>query len=308
MADTNVTTMNDVVTTAYDLMSYGPLRSEAAYDQFATVRSTNQSHNGATVQFTFTDDLAAATTPLSESTDLTAVALSSTPLTVTLVEQGNTVTTTAKLRGTSFIPVDPLAAERVGFNAGLSVDILARTQLVAGTNAQNNDISGGAGAAAYLGSDELRDASAALKNADVRPFEGGLYAAIISANQEYDLRAESDAAGWRNWQANNSSAPDGIMVGQVTVYEGFRIIVTSRVPTSGTGAATTYKALALGNECLAKATSRAPGFGDNPQIVIAEPIDSLKRLNRIGWYHLVGYARFREESIVRITTKSARDV
>ena len=68
------------------------------------------------------DDLAEATTPLLENIDVDSAAMEAKGLVVPMQEYGNAVTTTALLRGTSMIPIDPLVAERVGYNAGASID------------------------------------------------------------------------------------------------------------------------------------------------------------------------------------------
>src|SRR5690349_4374186 len=90
--------------TAYDLAIYYALRPELYWDPVATVRSTNQSFAGSAVIFTIQSDLSAATSTLAESTDVSAVVMSDSQVTVTLAEYGNAVITTALLRGTTFIP------------------------------------------------------------------------------------------------------------------------------------------------------------------------------------------------------------
>ena len=119
----------NLVTKAYELAAWGTLRPELIFDQFATVRATRQSHRGSSEQFTFIADLAEAVTPLAENLDVDSAAINSTTVEVGMAEYGNAVTTTALLRGTSMIPFDPVAAERVGYNAAQSVNTLARTAL-----------------------------------------------------------------------------------------------------------------------------------------------------------------------------------
>ena len=55
---------------------------------------------------------------------------------MTLAEYGNAVLTTAKLRGTSYVDIDPIVANVVGYNAGVSIDTIARAALDQGTNVQ----------------------------------------------------------------------------------------------------------------------------------------------------------------------------
>ena len=239
MAGETLTTTLDALaaTTAYDLLARKPLRAALVHEQFATVKSTNQSHNGASVQFNFVADLTLSTTALSdEISDAPQEALTDTVRTVTMAEYGRVVAHSAKVRGTSMVAVDPIAAERVGRAAGVVHDELARLALAASTNQY-----GATGGTTDLSSGVLRKASAKLKALNVDQFDGQNYIAIIHPDQEYDLRVESDAAGWRYWAVNQSPSGDGmngVANGQVGIYEGFRILVSSRTGKSGSGATT----------------------------------------------------------------------
>ena len=72
-----------------------------------------------------------------------------------------------------------------------------------------------------------------------------------------------------------------------------------------TGTVDVYPTMVVGKQALAKAFSRAPGFGENPGIVQGPVTDILRRFQPIGWYHLVGYGRFREKAMVRIESSSS---
>lgn len=272
----------NLVTKAYELAAWGTLRPELIFDQFATVRATRQSHRGSSVQFTFIDDLAEATTPLAENLDVDSAAIASTTVEVPMAEYGNAVTTTDLLRGTSMIPFDPVAAERVGYNAGASVDTICRTEL------DNLSTTVGAGTE-NLTSAMLRESVATLKSANVRPFAGGLYVAVISPIQEQMLKSEADAAGWRWVVGTYPGGGNSIYNGEVGVYEGVRIVVNNHLAAQGTG-------YVLGAEALAKGFSSAPEFGPMPRIVVSPVVDKLRRFASVGWHHLVGYKVFRDEA------------
>src|SRR4051812_42973148 len=113
--------------TGWQKMAHFALRPEVYYDALCELESTNLTNRGATVKFESFADLAAATTELTETSDVTPVALSDSQVTVTLKEYGNAVQTTAKLRSTAFIPVNPVVANVLGFNAGISTDTIAQT-------------------------------------------------------------------------------------------------------------------------------------------------------------------------------------
>ena len=118
---TGVAQLPDVSQTAYDRLAYFSLRPELYFDQVADVMPTAQSMPGATVQFTIVNDLAVASGTISETADISPVAMSDSYVTVTLAEYGNAIATTAKLRGTSFIEIDPVVANVIGYNAGVSI-------------------------------------------------------------------------------------------------------------------------------------------------------------------------------------------
>ena len=102
---------------------------------------------------------------------------------------------------------------------------------------------------------------------------------------------ESDAAGWRYWQANNSANGVAQVQGRyIGEYEGFTILVSNRL--------TAGKDLFLGQDGLAKVFPSAAGFGSQPRIIVSPVVDRLRRFASIGWYHLVGYGRFRAEAAI----------
>lgn len=318
MADayTGVVALDDVVQDAFDRMAYMALREELYFDAVADVKPTRQSMPGDAVVFTKVTDLAAATATLNESTDVDAVALSSSGVTVTLLEKGNAVLTTAKLRGSSFIEVDPIVANVIGYNAGESIDTIAGDVLVAGSNVrfatggttdptsrdtvEPNDT---------LTSFDVRRARADLRGASVPTVGNGLYVAFIHPDVAFDLRAESDIAGWR--EPHVQSAPAEIWNGQIGTFEGFRFIESARdpllVPDAGSSTTLTdvYLTIFLGRQALAKAFSTTDGNGPFPKVVLGPVTDKLRRNVPIGWYWLGGYGRFREESLRRVEGASS---
>ena len=119
---------------AYDRMAYFALRPELYFDAAADIQPTHQSMPGASVAFTIVIDRPIQASALTETTDVSTVALSDSQVTLTLAEYGNAVLTTAKLRGTSYVDIDPIVANVVGYNAGVSIDTIARAALDSGSN------------------------------------------------------------------------------------------------------------------------------------------------------------------------------
>jgi len=302
--------LNDIVQSAYDRLAYYSFRPENHFDAIATVKPTKQSMPGSAVIFTKIADLSVASTALSESVDVDAVALSDSQVTVTLVEQGNAVLTTAKLRGTSFIEVDPIVANVLGYNAGVSIDTIARDTVQAGSNVR---YSGSATSRATvvptdkLTANNVRRVLADLRAANVPTISNGFYVSHIHPDVSYDLRSETGAAAWRD--PHTYSAPGEIWNGEIGAFEGFKFIEHSRAPKfADAGSSTTltdvYGTLFFGAQSIAKAHSSQDGNGAHPRVIAGPVTDKLRRFVPMGWYHLVGYGRFREESLRRVESAS----
>ena len=302
---------------AYDRLAYFALRSELLFDQAADVQATNQAMPGSSVIFTIFSELAAATSTLTETSDLTPATMGDSQVTVTLAEYGNTVQTTAKLRGTAFLDVDATAANLIGYNAGLSIDTVVQGVLGAGTNVAY--ATGGAAVPtsresvktdAILTANDIRKQTAALRSANVATFNG-YYMGYIHPDVSYDLRRETGNAAWNAPHVNVDTA--GIYNGEIGTFESVRFIETPRAPlaanasngTSTTGFIDVYGTIIMGRQALAKAYSQVDGNGVVPKVVRGPVVDSLMRFNPIGWYWLGGYGRFREASLRRIDSSSS---
>ena len=302
---------------AFEKLAYFALRPEMYFDQFASVQATNATNPGASVKFTVFADLAAATTALGEAEDVTPVAMSDSQVTVTLEEYGNATVTTAKLRASSFLPVDPVAAQAVGYNAGLSIDTIARAALQAGTNVIY--ATGGTDTATAridmdtddtLTAKDIRRAVAQLRGANV-PTIGGNYVGFIHPDVSYDLRGITDASGWRDSYKYTNAMP--LYNGEIGMFEGVRFMESPRAPLftnayNGAGAAGTgdsYGTLIMGQQALAKAVSMGGEYGSQPTIVYGTVTDLLQRFRPVGWKHFVGYAVFRQEALRRIESASS---
>jgi N4-gp56 family major capsid protein len=302
---------------AFDRIAYFALRSELLFDAVADVMPLGQAMPGSAVTFTIFNDIAVADTALTETSDVTAVALSDSQVTVTLAEYGNAVSTTAKLRGTSFLDVDAAAANIVGYNAGISIDSVIRDVINAGTNV----IYGGGGSTDpssrttvqvedVIEANDVRKVVAALRGANAVSF-GGMYIGYIHPDVSYDLRRETGVASWRD--PHVYSDPANIYMGEIGAFEGVRFIETPRGKifadaSNGSGSAgniDVYGTLIMGRQALAKAHSIVDGNGPFPRVVRGPVTDSLMRFQPIGWYWLGGYGRFREASLRRIESSSS---
>lgn len=296
-------------TTAFEQLAYFALRSQPMFEMVADVKSTNQSHPGSAVQFNIYNDLAQATSALTETSDVTAVALGDSTVTVTLAEYGNAVTTTAKLRGTSFLNVDADAANIIGYNMANSIDKVVQDVLVGGSNVSYG---GDATSTATLAAEDtitaslIRQAVASLRGDSAPTMEGGVYVGFIHPDVSYDLREDTAVTDVIQYQIRQDGA--GVRMGSIGTFGGVDFIETPRIDFTADGGASTvdaYNTVICGKQALAKAHSRGAGFGENPSVVFGPVTDSLRRFQTVGWYHLVGYSRFREASLQRIETSSS---
>ena len=298
--------------TAYDLAVYHGLRQMLYFDAIADVQSTNQSQNGSAVTFTILTDLSANTTTLNESTDVDATALADSQVTLTLAEYGAAVLYTKLLRSTSFVPYDPVVANAIAWQAGLSQDALAVNVLRAGTNVR---YAGQAVSRATviptdtLAGNNTRRAVAELRGANVMDFGGNFYAGFIHPDVSYDFMGATGGANWRD--PHTYSSPDAIWTGEVGAFQGARFVESSstRLIVSDAGSSTTltdvYLSLFVGRQSLAKAYSHSDGNGAYPLFIDGPVTDKLRRNKPMGWYWIGAYGRFREAAIRRIESASS---
>lgn len=300
--------------TMWDRAIYYPLRSELYFDRFADVGVTDAAPDkGVTVTFTKFNDLAAVTAPLDEVIDVDAVALSDAQVSITLREWGNAIITTFKVRATSFIDLDRPAANIVGYNAGISLDGIARSIMQAGTNVRYaGGVAGRTSIAAAntLTAANVRRAYTDLQTANVATFNG-YYASVIHPSVSYDLRGETGPAGWRD--PHVYSQPSEIWTGELGEFEGFRFVVSPRAPvfadaSNGAGAAgnvDVYRSLFFGRQAMAKAYSTWEGRGAYPIVIFGPVVDKLKRHQPVGWHWFGDYGMFRQESLRAVESASS---
>ena len=294
---TGTSAISNLVQTAYDQYVRMALRSIPVMRSLADVKPVQQAMPGSSVVFSIYSDLAQATSTLTETTDVSSIALGNpNQVTVTLNEYGSAVTTTKKLNLTSFNDVDSALADIIAYNAADSIDAVVAAVLTGGSNViyagtatTTNTIT----SSMTISTSDIRQAVVELRTNKALPRIGELYAAYLHPRQSADLRAESGTGGFQELTKYVERTP--FTAGAVGVLEGAFIVETPRVPyAANSGSVNVYKAVVAGREALAEA------MGQNISTVIGPEIDALRRFRTIGWYYFGGFARLREAALYRI--------
>ncbi|MEW1547527.1 N4-gp56 family major capsid protein [Streptomyces tsukubensis] len=315
---TDTTAMSNTVQTAYDKYFEFALRSQPLFRAVADKRPHNLTAPGQSIVLERYQDLAVATTPLTETSDPDSVGIGN-PTIVTLVmqEYGNPVLRTRRLFLTSLTDVDPAIANIIAFNMADSVDVVVQNELRTGTQVIQRKagtvsyVTNGTGstpaATTMTATDTFNSAIARLAPVKLRankamPRRGSLYWCAIHPEVAHDLRAETGAAGWRD--PHNYSAVGNIWAGELGTYEGAFYIETPRcynAVDAGTGDNTVrrFRTYYAGQQALAEAVA------EEFHVVAGPVVDKLARFRPLGWYGMAGWELYRQEALIRVETTSS---
>jgi N4-gp56 family major capsid protein len=293
---TGTSAISNLVQTAYDQYVRMALRSIPVMRALADVKPVQQAMPGSSVVFSIYSDLAQATSTLTESLDVSSIALGNpNQVTVTLQEYGSAVTTTKKLNLTSFNDVDAALADIIAYNAADSIDSVVASVLTAGSNAiyaGTATNTTGITATQLITVSDIRQAVTELRTNKALPRIGELYAGYLHPRQTADLRAETGTGGFQDLTKFVDRTP--FVAGAVGVIEGAFIVETPRVPFASNGTTNVYKAVIAGREALAEAQ------GQDISTIIGPQIDALRRYHTIGWYYFGGWSLLRQAAIYRV--------
>lgn len=316
-AYTDTSAMSNAVQTAYDKSFEFTLRSQPLFRALADKRPVDQATPGSSVVLEIFQDLAEATSTLTETSDPDAVAMGNpTTRTITLNEYGNPVLRTRKLSLFSLTDVDPAIANIVAYNAAASIDTVVQTtvrggprliQRKAGTVSYVTNATVSTAATTMATTDTFNSAMARLASVKLRsglavPKRGGLYAAYIHPEVSHDLRAESGAGGWR--PPHEYSAAGNIWAGEIGTYEGAFYVESPRcynAVDAGTGDNTVrrFRTYFAGQQAIAEAVA------EEFHTVAGPVVDKLARFRPLGWYGVAGWARYRDEALIRVESTSS---
>ncbi|MGK5530859.1 N4-gp56 family major capsid protein [Streptomyces sp. URMC 129] len=318
-AYTDTSALSNAVQTAYDRLFEFQLRSQPLFRAFADKRPSQLTAPGSSITLELWSDLAEATSTLTETTDPDSVAVGNpSTKTLTLNEYGTPVLRTRKLKLFSLSDVDPAIASMISYNAAASIDTVVQTVVRGGsrliqrkagvlsyvTNATSSNVATTMTATDSFNSAIARMAVAKLRTSLAVPRRGGLYHGLMHPEVAHDFRAETGAGGWR--QPHEYSAVGNIWAGEMGTYEGAYYVESPRcynAVDAGTGDNTVrrFRSYYFGQQALAEAVA------EEFHIVAGPIVDKLARFRPLGWYGVAGWARYREEALLRVETTSTID-
>lgn len=299
---------DNTVKMMYDFAIGMVFRETSIYRQWTDKRPERVNGPAQTIQLQKQDyfgtaAVTAAKTPLNEEQDVDSTKLPPT-LTVNLTvnEYGAAVTKTKILRYFSFADVDAIAARTVGMHMAETLDELVQDVMATGTQvlrAQNRASTVTVTATDYIRATDIRKAVTKLRTNKVPDF-GGFYMAGIHPKVIHDLREETGSGSWRV-PSEYGTSQTNIWNGEIGVFEGVRFVENTRTrnATDGASSANVYRTWILGREAIAEKVV------EEPNSVIAPVTDKLQRFSGIGWYGVLGWCLYRDESIVRFESSSS---
>jgi N4-gp56 family major capsid protein len=247
----------------------------------------------------------AAKTPLNEEYDVDSLKLPPTiPINLTVNEYGSAITSTKKLHYFSFADVDAIAARTAAAHCSEVLDELVQDVLVTGTTAiraQGRTSTVTVTATDYLRGTELRKAVTKLRTNKSPAWGGNMYAGGIHPHVIHDLRENSGSGEWRLPHEYAAGNQDALWKGEFGEFEGIRLVQNTRTRTAldGASSAKVYRTFVQGREAIAEKVY------EEPSMVIGPVTDKLQRFRTVGWYGVLGWALYRDESLVRIESASS---
>lgn len=295
--------LSNQVLTSYQRSALFALRAGLVFDPLAKYKPGDVTSPGNPVSFLFWDDMALATTALTETVDVDAKALGDSQVTVTPAEYGDAVLLTIRLRTDDFlVGFDSDVANVLNYGMVNTIDRLARNAadaagveviIPSATSEANIE------AADDLTVAAVRTARANLASDAVMPWDSSSYGSIIHPDVAFDLKSESGDGSWTS-TAQYSDA-SRIWNDEIGTFGGFRFIESPRAKINdggGTSTVDSYTTYFFGQEFLAKAESIPP------HMVMGPVTDKLQRFQPLGWHTYVGYGGLRSVALRRVLSSS----
>lgn len=245
------------------------------------------------VYWTRFENLPVVTSGQGEGVPTTAVSLTAVNVTGSTAQYDAAVSISDLLVYTSFGDMMKKAVERLGENAGKSVDTLVRNSI---SESMTSQISTGAAhitaipSTGVLSISELRKAKRTLSRNDAMEI-GGYWVAVVHPDALFDLQGDTATGGWID--ANRYAGSDRLFSGEVGKLMGIRFLESSNAyvmsTASVTASASVYVTNIVGQEAfgvtnLQKLEVMIHGFGSGG---VADPTN---KVATAGWKTTFGTA------------------
>lgn len=241
--------------------------------------------------------VAASVSSLTEGVNPTSFTWGATDYKVGPTQQGLIIQVSDLLVRNSAIEVVSSAVRQTRLALARSIDNLIQTTVCAGTTVV---YAGGKSARANLAAGDLIDTSTyvtaikKLRNANVRPFEGKYYGAVIYPGVETDLMLNTSTGAWID--IGRYTSAEELREGKMGDFRGARILSSANVQTFAS-TVTVYPTMFFGEE------SFGWGYFQEPEPILVTTPDSNNPLNvyqTIGAKMSLGAVRFEEARLVRV--------
>ena len=285
-----VTQVDDSIILAYDKSFIIAQDQNNVMDQFVQYK---QDIGAKSITLPKYSRLAVATTPLTETDDVTSAALTDAAITLTPLEYGNVVTTTNLATLQTGGKANLAAAQLVGINHGQTMDKLALNAAEAGTNvyiigatAEGSVVNTQVASDVFLNTFYNKLARASI------PMINGAYVMVAHDDVIADLRAATAVGSWTD--VTKYSTPETALKNEVGMYKGFRVVRDNQcvfADQSGAGTVDIYNSYFFGFNAIGKATSQTG------RMVATGPYDKLNRFVNLGWYEVSAYKIIDQDAI-----------
>ena len=265
-------------------------------------------NNGKTIQFRKFNSLEPALTPLTEGQPPVAKDLSVTEITKTIKQYGDVVEVTDVLEATSIDPIITETVEIEGEQAGETLNLVARDELLNTTSVYN--VGGGLDEDAItaenvLTADDVLKVQTILKRSNIKPVSGRYYLWFISPEQAADIMRDPL---WRDVSKYGNDAKD-IEEGELGRLYGFKFIDTTMIDAvENASGVDVYSGLAFGKNAYGITDVEN---GSKPKTIIklckdddSDKSDPLNQKSTIGWKALFTPVRLNDLGLIRVNSSA----
>lgn len=293
----------------YDRTLLERMKPNMPFLKYGQKRPIPKNH-GKTISFRKFHSLEPATTPLTEGQPPVAKDLTVTEITATIKQYGDVVEVTDVLESTAIDPVITETVEIEGEQAGETLNIIARDELLNTTSVYN--VGGGVEEdeiteSNILTSDDVLKVQTIFKRSNIKPVSGKYYLWFLSPEQAADIMRDPL---WRDVSKYGHNAKD-IEDGEIGRLHGFKFIDTTMVePKENASGVNVYSGVAFGKNAYGITDVEN---GSKPKTIIklckdddSDRSDPLNQKSTIGWKAMFTPVRLNDLGLIRVNSAATQ--